>query len=183
MQRKNKNNYTKRSLFTRQCIGDALLALMEEMPYEQISISDICKKAGISRMTFYHYFYTKADAVNDYIYEIFEAYSSLVSHPASIQLLFEYDHIHQAILFFDQYAAFVLTLCKTGQYRLVSEAVNTYFIERVMPLYTGSVYDLFFYSGAMLNIFIKWEENGKKESPEELAGIIKRLIDGKNAER
>ena len=52
-----------------------------------------------------------------------------------------------------------------------------------MPLYTGSVYDLFFYSGAMLNIFIKWEENGKKESPEELAGIIKRLIDGKNAER
>ena len=111
MQRKNKNNYTKRSLFTRQCIGDALLALMEEMPYEQISISDICKKAGISRMTFYHYFYTKADAVNDYIYEIFEAYSSLVSHPASIQLLFEYDHIHQAILFFDHYAAFVLTLC------------------------------------------------------------------------
>ena len=65
----------------------------------------------------------------------------------------------------------------------MSEAVNTYFIERVMPLYTGSVYDLFFYSGAMLNIFIKWEENGKKESPEELAGIIKRLIDGKNAER
>ena len=75
MQIRNKSNYTKRSLFTRQCIGDALLALMEEMPYEQISISDICKKAGISRMTFYHYFYTKTDAVNDYIYEIFASAS------------------------------------------------------------------------------------------------------------
>lgn len=179
MQRKNKRIFTKRSLFTRQCIGDALLTLMEEIPYEQISISDICKKAGISRMTFYHYFYTKADAVNDYIYEIFEAYSRQVSDPVSIQLLFEYDHILKAILFFDQYAAFVLTLCKTGQYRLLVEAVNTYFMERVMPVYTGSVYDLFFYSGAMLNIFIKWEENGKKESPEELAGIIKGLIDGR----
>ena len=45
-------------------------------------------------------------------------------------------------------------------------------------MYTGSVYDLYFYSGAMLNIFIKWEENGKKETPEKLAGIIKGLIDG-----
>ena len=154
------------------------MVLMDEIPYDQISISDICKKAGISRMTFYHYFYTKTDAVNDYIYEIFEAYGNIVNVPFSIHNLFEYGHILQAIRFFDQYAAFVLTLCKAGQFCLVSEAVNTYFTERVMPLYTGSVYDLFFYSGAMLNIFIQWEENGKKESPEELAETIESLLKG-----
>ena len=57
--------YSKRSLFTRQCIGEALIVLLDEVPYDQITISMICKKAGISRMTFYHYFCTKNDIMNN----------------------------------------------------------------------------------------------------------------------
>ena len=41
-----------------------------------------------------------------------------------------------------------------------------------MPIYPRSVYRLYYYSGALLNTFLKWEENGKQESTEEIAEII-----------
>ena len=60
------SNFTKRNRFTRQCIGEAMIALMQDKNYEEITISDIVKKAGVSRMTFYHYFQSKTDALNNF---------------------------------------------------------------------------------------------------------------------
>ena len=48
--------YTKRTRFTRQCIGEAIIALVYKKDFDSITISDIVKTAGVSRMTFYHYF-------------------------------------------------------------------------------------------------------------------------------
>ena len=168
--------YSKRSLFTRQCIGEALIVLLDEVPYDQITISMICKKAGISRMTFYHYFCTKNDIMNNYIYEIFASFQCHISYPITMEIIRDYKHILQAILFFGQYASFVLTLRRSGQYCLLLDNVNRYFEEVVVPSYSGPLYDLYFYSGALLNAFVMWEESGKKETPEELAAIMCRLM-------
>ena len=61
--------FTKRNRFTRQCIGEAILFLIHQKGFEAITISDIVKKAGVSRITFYHYFHDKNDALNNYLYE------------------------------------------------------------------------------------------------------------------
>ena len=93
-----------------------------------------------------------------------------------MEIIRDYKHILQTILFFDQYASFVLTLRRSGQYCLLLNNVNRYFEEVVAPSYSGPLYDLYFYSGALLNAFVMWEENGKKETPEELAAIMCRLM-------
>ena len=46
---------------TKKNISLALYALLLRKPYEEISISDICRKADVSRVTFYHYYDTKDD--------------------------------------------------------------------------------------------------------------------------
>lgn len=69
-----------------------------------------------------------------------------------------------------------MTLRKSGQYCLLLDNVNRYFEEVVAPSYSGSLYELYFYSGALLNAFVMWEENGKQETPEELAAIMCRLM-------
>ena len=51
--------FTKRNRFTRQCIGEAILSLTHRKGFESITISDNVKKAGVSRMTFYHNFHDK----------------------------------------------------------------------------------------------------------------------------
>ena len=39
----------------------------------------------------------------------------------------------------------------------------------IVPKYGISLYKAYYFAGAILNTFIKWEENGKKESAEEIA--------------
>ena len=66
--------YNTRTRFTRMCIGEALFVLLDQKEYGQIRISDIVKRAGVSRMTFYHYYDTKEEAVQDYFHEIVKEY-------------------------------------------------------------------------------------------------------------
>jgi AcrR family transcriptional regulator len=44
--------------------------LIDEMPVDKITVSGICKKAGISRKTFYVYFIDKDDLVEQMLHEV-----------------------------------------------------------------------------------------------------------------
>ncbi len=53
------NNPT--ALKSQQWLAEMLLELMEEKPYIDISIKDICTRADLSRQTFYNYFDSKEE--------------------------------------------------------------------------------------------------------------------------
>ena len=55
------NNKT--ALSSQRQIAEALLALLEEMPYGDISISTICRRADVSRQTFYSLFTSRENVV------------------------------------------------------------------------------------------------------------------------
>ena len=52
---------------TRAWIFEALILLLDEKPYDKISISDITRKAGIARQTFYRNYGDKDDIVIEYL--------------------------------------------------------------------------------------------------------------------
>ncbi|CRH89739.1 DNA-binding transcriptional repressor AcrR [Chlamydia trachomatis] len=56
----------KRQTETKTYIRQALGQLLREEALEQIFISQICKKAGINRGTFYLHFSDKADMMEQY---------------------------------------------------------------------------------------------------------------------
>ena len=41
---------------TRECLTEALFSLMKEYDFEQITVTRLCEKAGVSRNTFYKTF-------------------------------------------------------------------------------------------------------------------------------
>lgn len=51
---------------SRECIQEALFLLMEDQSIDDITISSISERSGISRMGFYRNYKTKADVLNDY---------------------------------------------------------------------------------------------------------------------
>ena len=57
---------------------------------------------------------------------------------------------------------------------------NDFMLKYVYPEYNGSVYELYFYAGALLNTFLKWEELGKSESVDEIVDIVISLIKRNN---
>ena len=48
-------------------ILEAVLLLMDEKPYNKISVSDICEKAGVARPTFYRNYNDKEDVIFEYL--------------------------------------------------------------------------------------------------------------------
>ena len=57
----------KSALLSQKLISEALLRLLESMPFNDISVSDLCREAQVSRQTFYSLFGTKENVV---IYEL-----------------------------------------------------------------------------------------------------------------
>jgi AcrR family transcriptional regulator len=52
---------------TKNWIFEALMFLLESEPYEKISISEICEKAGVARSSFYRNFTGKDDIILQYL--------------------------------------------------------------------------------------------------------------------
>ena len=50
-----------------------------------------------------------------------------------------------------------------------------------MPFNDIRRYNVYFYSGALYNVFLKWLESGMKETPQEMAEEICNLIGDKNS--
>lgn len=60
------NEITKRSII------EAFLLLLQNQPYEKISISDIVKKAGVARVSYYRNFDSKESIITAYLNSIFK---------------------------------------------------------------------------------------------------------------
>ncbi|RGH08279.1 TetR/AcrR family transcriptional regulator [Firmicutes bacterium AF16-15] len=165
--------YTNRTRFTRMCIGEAVFSLMDKKPYEEIRVSDIVKRAGVSRMTFYHYYEQKEDALADYFHEIVNGYvrerSEIIKKGGKFH---DPGSIEHALKYFDQYAAFILKLVDAHLYHIILEAMNSFMMERIQPVYKIPPYELYFYGGALMNVFVMWEKNGKRETPEAIAKTL-----------
>ncbi|WP_160635223.1 TetR/AcrR family transcriptional regulator [Pseudoflavonifractor sp. 60] len=54
----------RRTIYTRNTVKDALLELLEEQPFEKITVAALCRQAEITRATFYLHF-TDINAVLD----------------------------------------------------------------------------------------------------------------------
>lgn len=166
-------NFTPRNRFTRQCIGESVIALMQTKDFQDITISDIVKKAGVSRMTFYHYFHTKTEVLNNYIHEIIESYIEECSRTLGITVFYDEAHIRHALLYFDKYADSFATLADASLHGLMISAINEYLQKLIAPIYPRSVYELYYFGGALLNVFLEWERGGKQESVDEMVDIIR----------
>ncbi len=157
------------------CIGDAIISLLHKRDFDTLKVSDICKRAGVSRMTFYHYYNTKTDVLIDYLDTIIREYLKSSGKQASSDAFHQYHHILDALKFFDQYADFFLTLSRAGLHSFILTTINEFMEEQILPFFSGSIYQLYFYAGALMNLFLKWEEKGKVESAEEIASILSRI--------
>ena len=56
---------------TKSWIFEAIMLLMDEKPYNKITVSDITEKAGIARQTFYRNFNDKDDVIFEYLVNTF----------------------------------------------------------------------------------------------------------------
>ena len=74
---KNKNNDLQNRI-TKESIFTSLMILMEQKNFQEISITEIAKKAGVSRMAFYRNYNLMEDIIISHLDEFFEEYSKQI---------------------------------------------------------------------------------------------------------
>ncbi|MBP5282292.1 MAG: TetR/AcrR family transcriptional regulator [Lachnospiraceae bacterium] len=158
--------------FIRTCIGEAIIALLADMDFTKLKVSDIVKKAGVARATFYKYYESPYAALRDYIEIII---GECVANDPGDQVrdtYMEREHILYTLNHFDQYADCFLTLARQGLHGIMLDSINRFMEKNIETEIKTSMYELYSYAGGLLNTFLKWEESGKQDSAEEVANML-----------
>ncbi len=175
-----KKNFNEKTKFTRMCITEAILELLQTTSYDKLKISSIVRRAGIARMTFYKYYQSPYDALTDYMNIIISEYLDSDVEEHSKHLYLEYEHILYSLNFFDRYCKYFLTLARNQLHGILLDGINKFMEENVLSVTEFSLYQMYSYSGGLLNTFLKWEENGKEIPAEKVAMILYQLYNQQN---
>lgn len=165
--------------YTREWTFEALYRLLEIKKYNDIKISEIIKKAGISRATFYRNFSSKDDIVKIKVKSLFEDYyMSLFEH---LKIKGDEDEIYLIQSFFkriDEEEKLIDTVIKTKlEYLMVAgilELINfrrEQFYSIVKTNKKAENYTMEIVASSAWTLLSRWHRSGKEETSSELANI------------
>jgi AcrR family transcriptional regulator len=161
---------TKETL-TRNYIFEAFYELLSRNNINDINVSEICEKAGVSRMSFYRNFKSKEDLINKSLEKI------LLNLKES---LLKQDQINQYIVTREIFST-ALKYTKLTQAFKNSDYIDKFISSIADQLFTFSPEDKInptkkyvpiFYFSALTGVLAMWLNNDAKESPEEMARFI-----------
>ena len=172
-----KNN--RRTQMTRLLLKTALTELMQQKPFSEITIKDICEQADLNRTTFYLHYTDQYALLQDIEREVQEKALDYLKNvrpaeeaPEMIEDFLQYIKSHSDL--------FRILFCDAG-----SEDFRRRFIQTVMenlrvniPTAAGSPeepYVLCFLMQGSAQIIKEWITRGFDLSPRELADLIFRL--------
>lgn len=67
-------------------ISNALIQLLEDIPYENITISKLAETAQLSRRTFYRNYSTKDDIINEFYLKLWAEYHYELNQQTDLSL-------------------------------------------------------------------------------------------------
>ena len=163
-------NNQKSNELTRECIDTAMIYLMSEKPYESISISELTKRAGVSRTAFYRNYASKDDVLKEIGKSVIESLSAQLSKVKST------DDVHGALVGFftkikEQHAYVELLVKADVSMNLLFP--SSHVLENVVRTTSQKDhYRLIAVDSALNGLVREWIANGYDLSPEELANVL-----------
>ncbi|MBR1684696.1 MAG: TetR/AcrR family transcriptional regulator, partial [Clostridia bacterium] len=119
---------------SREWIATALTELMEKQPYAQITISEITRRAGVARLTFYRHYATKEEVLEDRLARIFEEYEAEVNACKSMTMR---EALALCFSFWATYAGDIRLLKVNGLDRLLYAPFTAYLEEMLSKWHVG----------------------------------------------
>ena len=176
----------------------ALLALLEKKPFSYITISEICKEAGVNRSTFYLHYENLSDLLQEtteYVMKDFASYFSVDTEGISSRLI--HSDLEDLNFISDQYLHPYLQYVKENRrifqavltqpmqfktnavYQRLFEHVFNPILARFQYPHEHRKYVMMFYLNGLTAIVKEWIQDGCEQSIEEISEIICVCIFGR----
>lgn len=162
-----------------ESLQTALFLLMKEQPFSDITITALCKKAGISRMAFYRNYDSKKEVITDYfrnqIQPLYQLLSALPVMEATTvtRTFFQYVDAHTEL--------FEVLIGSGAEELLVQEfmrLVSQFYLDNVKTIPFEGEYAFYwnsYVSAGLYHMTIQWIKNGKQTSIELLTQIAVKI--------
>lgn len=156
----------------RSTAAKALIELMKEKNFSEISVTDIANKAGIARQSYYRNFSCKEDLIREYMLEI---QKNTIIHLKQQNIAFFSPAFIKAILDgLKPYADEMNAIYNSSLANLVLNSINElcefYFGD--MPSNSLARYQLYALSGMIFNIEMKFLQDNAIADTSEIAELI-----------
>lgn len=167
---------------SQEWLAKALISLMEEKEFQNISIKEIAARADLSRRTFYRVFTVKEDPLTWYLNTLYQEFLVLLSQQqcrefkdvVALYLSFWYQHAH---LFALLKRSNMLSYILQQYYRVFPEVFKI--VKGDYPLSQQSdalSYAMAFSAGGMLSVLIKWADEDMQKTPEEILQMMDVML-------
>lgn len=179
MEKKCKSNPI--SVQSKKWIVEALLKLLEQKPYDEVTITEIVSKAQLARCTFYRNFNSKEDVLNLYIQKLVVQYIRLLKKEKVLNV---YNGARVFFNFWKKYIDFLILMDKNNLLYMILQKYSSYLptihkLVKADKKYENDEileYVLTFSAGGFSNMLIKWVNDGAKKSPDEMASLVSRIL-------
>lgn len=168
----------KRCIRSAESIMHALEQLMSRKAFMNITVTDIQKTAGIGRSTFYRLFDTIDDVVTYMVdrefEEIVRGYNSMSMREFTVSCL-------RGVI---ERGDFLIGILSSGRSELVNRSLRENLHRSAEEAgeadEAGLQYRFAVFTSACMSVIRVWDENGRKESIEELADYMQKYLDFNN---
>ena len=167
----------KRSAQSAELIYQCILKLMDQKSYDLISVTDIQRKSGIARTTFYRCF----DNISDvFLWKCDEAFHTAFStyHPPAFRG--EFDLARHFVNYWIQNYKILEILMRINRLDIIftCHMKNAYILEEkygVLPNFprAHTEYYVSVRTGFTISILLAWLKGGRKENADEIIEIIR----------
>lgn len=173
---------------TKLAIKQALFQLLEEKPFEKISISDITSRAMINRGTFYLHYEDKfalLESIEEELLEKVETSLAMVTETSLQEALKNHTplpHIVPVLTYVEENAQFFLLITqRNGNQRIFSKLGEKYYNRflHIMHIENDEIWQTYS-KGVMIStistVLNTWLSRGMKEPKEEMAAYLTGLV-------
>lgn len=164
---------------TKNLISMSLVSLMFKRNYEEITVKEICDKAGVSRMSFYRYFDRKEDVFVDYCDARFEEFYSQYLNKDTVPLD---EFALDTFKYFKKYNRQLMMLRRAGKEQILVKQFNGYAKYLLMHNKDNIAFDELknpvigpFIAGGLYNVLAVWLDDGMEQSPEEMRDLLMEI--------
>ncbi|SHO43661.1 TetR/AcrR family transcriptional regulator [Anaerocolumna xylanovorans] len=154
----------------KESIETAFILLLENNRNEQITISDIVRKAGVSRMAYYRNYNSKEEILDSYMRTNWKTVQEAISPYAGMD-----DPLSCWTTLFSTIQQFVnsyLVLLNAGMGETILRFIDELFVELIPNDSNSAPVLSHFWSGATYNVLSEWIRTGMQQPPHKMAEIF-----------
>ncbi len=182
---KGKPKTDRRTLRTRDALGDALVELMHDRPFKSITVQDVLDRAGVGRSTFYTHYRDKDDLFISDVEEFWEMMSSVLDRSGESSM--RVAPVRELLSHIADVKVFRDALVAAGKMHDVMELGQGQFAraieKRLVKLTSGQgtvpaqlTATAHALAGALFSSMLWWIDHGMPASPEEMDEAFHRLV-------